>query len=169
MLQTCGMAAQSRATVRLMGWLGALALGLSAVLAGFRFAGWPGGIGTVLLLSILFWGALALSRRTKRIFQQKSGDGPPVFSAQVGAGMGQLSLADDALRYHRSRKRQLTLELPWADIDHVIMNRKGPLGSVAMVEVTVLSGRSHLLEVADGPRLAKELDDRAVALTVTGW
>lgn len=61
------------------------------------------------------------------------------------------------------------MELQWADVDCVAMKRKGPLGSVAIVEVTDLSGRGHLLEVADGPRLANELDDRAVTSTVTGW
>jgi hypothetical protein len=161
--------ARPRSKYRPLAWLGAIGLGLSAALIALQVAGWPGVVGTVLLVSILLGGAVALSHRTERIYRQQSANAPPVFSAQVGAGMGQLSLDSDALRYHRGRKRLLTMEVPWADVGCVTMKRKGPLGSVAIVELKRLNGQNLLLEVADGPRLAKELDERGVVSTVNGW
>ena len=141
--------------------LGAGVLALAAVAAAVRLWGLPGipiAAGFVGALWLVF---LKMSARTERLYQAKTRNaGAPVFAALLGGTAGgDLVVSSDGLQFIGGRRR--TPSFAWAagELRCVRVARKGPLGSAALMTVEMVAGDRLQLEVADGPRLAKALDD----------
>ena len=151
--------------------LGAGVLTLAAVAAAVRLWGLPGIPIAVAFVGALWLVFLKMSVRTERLYQAKTQNaGASVFAALLaGTAGGHLFVSSDDLRFVGGRRR--TPSFVWApgEVRCVRVARKGPLGSAALMTLEMVAGDRLRLEVADGPRLAKALNDVADLAVEIEW
>jgi hypothetical protein len=151
--------------------LGAGALALAAVAVAVQLWGLPAIPIAAAFLGALWLVFLKMSARTEQLYQAKTRNaGAPVFAALLGGTAGgDLVVSSDGLRFVGGRRR--TPSFVWApdELRCVRVARKGPLGSAALMTLEMVAGDRLRIEVADGPRLAKALNDVANLAVEIEW
>jgi hypothetical protein len=134
---------------------------MASATAAMQLWGLPGIPITVAVFGALYLLAFKVAARTERLYQAKTrNEGVPVFAALLrGSTGGDLVVASDGLRFVAGRRN--TLSFAWAtdELKGVRVARKGPLGSAALMTVDTVAGERVWLEVADGPRLARAMEN----------
>lgn len=157
----------------------------SALVPGLLLAGaslvpaaqlWGGlGIPVVLLTWVLATViAVKLGARTNRLALRRTSDaGLPVFygfKARAAFG-GEVRVTPAGVVLAKRKSDEPSLNVPWADIEVVHVQRKGPLGPAGLARFLYHNGSEVTLEVDDGARFAQAVRDcdAGVHVEQTGW
>jgi hypothetical protein len=139
------------------------AMALATVVGAVQLWGIEGVPIATVVLSLGLIGVVALGRRTDRLAETDSDEaGHEVFYAVSGGWNGQLHVLPEAISSRRGRSGRVVRRVERAEVDAVLVARKGSLGKAALVEIRLTRGSVERLEVNDGDRFLS-------ALAGSGW